>query len=473
MNISFNDFLHEREALAYGGDMYKKAVTRYYRTQDYFLKTSSSQEGHFPDIILTKKDQPEFWVEAKSGKVSIFEKRFKKELLQYFIEWLKLSDNKRFSFGIFVSDLVKKEETKIRISKNAKIKPTVTWVRDIEGIDLKPDDRDLLENANEKEIENFFHSIEVNICPGFELDQITKERMKELKKYPNTQERILLRETISRRKPSSTKSELISNFMKLSYPTIFWEVLSKYKRISFIYKHSKEGERLPAFVIPRYEDGDPVIRSFESNLSLLQQFMLNQQIQRSISALTENRRLQLINEHLRRWLWCKGLRRSGNDYFFPYENFDVEKNEEEFPPLTIEGTRGPKVITRPMYKDGLLNFVQHHAVNIWLSKLGKDYGIFIWPKFIFTTDGITRIEGDWASKIYRKYLRAEFNYNPNKRSQLNFWQYFLLNGPFVREPDSWFDTFQLHPLLKKTVSWSSNTIEKGKLGLAVFWEDEE
>lgn len=163
------------------------------------------------DDLLAFAD--DFWVEAKSGKVSIFEKRFKKELLLYFIEWLKFSDNKRFNFGIFVSDLIKKEETKTIISKKASIKPTITWVKNIEGIDLKLAEKDLLGTANEQEIEKFIHSIDVNICPGFELDQITQERMKELQMFPNTQEKKLLRETISRRKPSSTQSELITNFI--------------------------------------------------------------------------------------------------------------------------------------------------------------------------------------------------------------------------------------------------------------------
>jgi len=50
--MSWNDFESEREALHYGGEMYKKEVIRYYQTKGYFLLSSSSHEGALSDLVI-------------------------------------------------------------------------------------------------------------------------------------------------------------------------------------------------------------------------------------------------------------------------------------------------------------------------------------------------------------------------------------------------------------------------------------
>ena len=463
--MSFNNFLGEREALTYGSEMYKSTVIRYFQLEDYSVKTSSSQEGHLPDLIMIKEGEPDLWIEVKRTKVSIFEKKFKKEILDYFCYLLRRKSRHRVKFVIFTEGITRHNDTKDILTSEANLDKIKEWISDNENLNLSEDNVKLLSHCSDDEISIFFLNTDVNVCAGYDLELIVQDRRREAQWSPNYKSKKLLDETIRRRSPTKSQSEIITNFMKLNYPKYFFEIDSKYKLKKTIFEKLDTDERLPEFAIPRFEDEQAVIRSFESDLSVLSDFTLGSTWKRETNLLEHRRKIELLQVSLNRWLWCKGFRRLKNEYYIPYENLNRELLESENPPITIKGKEKEKQVVKVMYKDGTFNFVQHHGLRIRIEKMGDQLGLLIWPIFFFTSNGINQVDRDWNSRLHRRYRTSVYNYNPNKRSEIKFWEDFLQYGDFVREEDSWFAEIKLHPLKIFKVNWIPETIEKDQTTL--------
>ena len=473
--MSWEDFESEREAKNFGSEMYKKLVIKYFQTQGYYLRKNSLFEGTLSDIVM-EKSRELLWIEVKNTTVSIFARSdpIMRELFEYFYYWL--INKKKFTLVIFVLKIAKKTETKRVLTSEADSSAIKNWFR--ENIELKLNNKisKKINNASEEDIISFFKSVSIKVCSALGLQERVSKREQIIRKGVNAYHQKILRELKSRRAPINQKSEVIINFMDLVYPEYFWQVESKYRlKKTFFRKLSKSvhQSRFPEFVVPRYESLIPVVRSFEKNLNSLRPFIIGAPYDRKTDFLNSQRKRELLYTSLRRYLWCKGLRRSGSDFFFAYEN-PIGENSEMIAPIEIQGTKKLKKVSIPRYKeDGTLNFVEHHSINIRLNEYDGNIGLFIWPGFLFTFNGIVRITGDFASRLHRKYLRPEWNRNLNKKSLLLFWEKFLTNDKFVREEDSWFKKFKIKPLERVLVSWTSETVNKDQSRIELFLNTEE
>ncbi|MFQ5980908.1 MAG: hypothetical protein ACE5OZ_22445 [Candidatus Heimdallarchaeota archaeon] len=461
--MSWNNFHKEREALHYGGEMYKKTVIRYFQLFGYSLKASSSEEGGLSDLIMWKEKKPDLHIETKASKESIFAKgRFRQEILRYFCLWKNLPAAQKFDFHIVVGDLARPDDTRKVLTREANEKSSLEWFKEREGIKLSQAEVLILQSAKDSEILDFLHSTSVSIASGYILDRVVREREQELKVGLNLPIRRLYSEVRKRRIPIREPSLLTINFLMLSNPQYFWEIPSKYKLKDTILKKAKElGIRnLPTFTVPRFEGETPVIRTFDENLHKFRPFSKKSPMRKPIERLSFQREIELLNAHLRKFLWSKGLNYIRNLYFFEYQ-FPLEKNPpNQASPMKKPGPRGLKIVTKPRYKEnGELNFVEHYATEIRLASLGKSLGLFIWPRLIFTYDGRSRIGGTHASRIKRKYLKPDWNRNDSKLSELRFWTYFLTLREFPRTEDHWFDEFAINDIKTIEVPWSSGTID--------------
>lgn len=471
--MSWNDFLRERESLNYGGEMYKKVVVRYLQTNGYSLKSTSTQEGHLADLIMQKPNNSDLWVETKDTSVSIFEKRFKRELLQYLCYWLILSDNKKFQFSIFAKNFKKKEETKQIISLHAEREKAVKWVLESYETILQDKYVKILEEHNSDEFYMFLSSIEVNLVTGYNLDLIARKREKELKKAPSYKVNVIYNEIKARRLPLQTKSKLLINFLGLDFPSEFWEFKSKFKRRgNLLNSFRNEDLRFPSFDFSAYESKYPIIRTFEQDISIFDKCFTEEPIKKRIEDLEETKLIWLLKSHLQSYMYCKGLKKNKNDYYFPYKNLSVIKIEDN-KPLFVSGPKKPKEVTKVRFKEEAFNFVEHHGLHVDIGKIDDRFGIFIWPKFIFTIDGEIRITGDAAKRISQKYLNPLFNRNSNKRSELLFWEFYLTSMKFFREPFDWMKSFRLIPFIKEEFNWSSKSVPFGYHTLINFMDDDE
>jgi len=101
----------ERESLIYSGEAYKRAVRKYLKSLGYSQTTDSYVEGHFPDMVFVNSSVDPgrvFYVEAKATKVSLSQKNFCGEILNYFLQWLRTPREKRFKLMIFVQEVSKR-----------------------------------------------------------------------------------------------------------------------------------------------------------------------------------------------------------------------------------------------------------------------------------------------------------------------------------------------------------------------------
>ena len=133
---------------------------------------------------MEKSNKPDLWVETKNTKVSFFEKKFRLEILRYLCEWLKLPEERRFSFSLFTNDLAKKNETKKITTNNAIDQNIIDWFNNRNDLGLSPECDDILLSADIKDIINFMRSISINIVNGYELDIIVRKRERELNNLP-------------------------------------------------------------------------------------------------------------------------------------------------------------------------------------------------------------------------------------------------------------------------------------------------
>jgi len=319
----------------------------------------------------------------------------------------------------------------------------------------------------------FFHSSTIVIGKGYLIEEEIRKREKEMRKSPCYKGKVLLREVKSRHLPNRERTTITLNFMELLFPDEFWEVESKYKLSKTIYKKSKDKgiKRLPAFSLPRFESQKPVIRTFDSNFSNIQEYIKGEPYKRQFSTLSYKRKIELLNAHFRRWIWCKGLRRYNDIFFMPYETLNIDTGVKGNSPILIKGVKKSKVVTRPLFDNNKFNFVEHHAIRIKLGTLEGKFGIFLWPKFIFTENGVDVIEGERAKRIYRHYRNPDYLRNSNKRSELKFWSHFIINGPFILKKDSWFKDFKFKALKEETIWWSSKTLSLNEQPLTNFFGD--
>ncbi|MFX1345431.1 MAG: hypothetical protein ACFFAI_10015 [Promethearchaeota archaeon] len=472
--MSWEDFESEREARNYNSELYKKYIIRYYQTQGYSLVKNSLYEGTLSDIIM-EKGKEKVWIEAKATSVSIFAKsdKLRSEIFDYFYHWLRLRPEKRFKFVIFAFKFSKKKETKKIVTADAEDVHILNWFKDQEDLNIEKKKLKKINSAKESEIFDFFKSIDVKVCSLLGLLDRVKEREKIIRKSLSSQQRKLLREIKHRKDPIKEKDLILLNFMELVYPQIFWQVRSVFKlKKTIIEKVSSDiSQRIPEFVVPRFEAPEPVVRSFEKNLNILRPHILGPIYDRETNRLDIQRKLELLYTSLRRYLWCKGLRRWKNNFFFAYEE-PIDKSKEKIDSIKIKlPDRKPKTLTKPIYRlDGTLYYVEHKSIYIRLDEFDGKIGLFIWPEFIFSEDGINVITGYHSSNLHKKYLNPKWNRNPSWKLRLQFWSDFLSSNHFTREKDSWFEDFRIKPLSSYTIGWKSKTIGVNELRIDKLYD---
>ena len=461
--MSWEEFESEREARNYNSELYKKYIIRYYQTQGFHLTKNSLYEGTLSDIIMEKNNES-LWIEAKNTQVSIFAKsdKLRSEIFDYFYNWLILRPERRFKFVIFANKFSRKNDTKKILTAEAEKVEILNWFNDQEELNFKKKKLKKFESANESEIIEFFKNTDVKVCSLFGLLERVKDREDIVRKNLNSHHKRLLREIKNRRDLIREKDKLVLNFMELQYPQIFWQAQSKFKlKKTIIDKvRSEENQRFPEFVVPRFEAPEPVVRSFEKNLNVFRPCIVGPIYDRETDRLDIQRKRELLYTSLRRYLWCKGLRRWESDFFFAYDDPIDEKPKNNVEPIKINlPNRKIQTVTKPIYKpDGTLYYVEHKSIFIRLDEYDDKMGLFIWPGFVFTNNGVNAITGDFSSNLHKKYLNPKWNRNPSWRLRLEFWSDFLTSDYFTREKDPWFDEFKIITLMKHTVNWSSKTI---------------
>jgi len=453
-----------REGAHYGGEMYKKEVIRYYQTLGYEFRKSSTYEGTLEDLVFEKEGEKDLYVEVKSSSCSIFAKtdKLREEIYHYFIKWVKLDSDKRFELHLFVQGLAKQNETKEILTRDASPIKILDWFNNRNDLDFNDSDRLILDNASEEDVVQFFKSISVKICSGYKLHNIIVEKEDSFRRAPSSYASRLLKEIKNRHLPHNKRAKVVINFLELEYPQVCYRIESKYKLKETIRRKlnpNNEFILLTPYFMP-YDYDPPMLFSLDSNLETLERVTKGGIEEISINELHPQMKKQILYEHLRRYLFCKGLTRYSNRYYFAFdEPLELELLEEKKIEIPKEDGK-LKTVSRAMVKNNRLNFVEHRCIKIELGEIDNKIGLIIWPKFIFTRDGVRDfLKGDAAKKVSAKYLTPDYNRNLNKKSEMNFWGFFLTNHSFKHPKEGWFDNFNIKPIKTCNIKWTSKTVE--------------
>jgi hypothetical protein len=465
----------KRESLMFSAENYKSLVRKYMETMGFSQITDSYVEGHLSDMIFVNPDislEKYFHVEIKAMPVGPNNKKFALELLDYLIEWLKLPNEKRFDFYVFVKELRNKKEFEKIFGSKYSVRSLKSWINKHKK-ELSKEKQDIIKKEEFKDIVSFFSTIKIFEVGIEQLTAAIKEKNKRgmlsLQRYAEN----LLLDTKRRGSPIKRKTTLFSNLVSVKPPDRYYVGKSKYKTKKRIYDiFNKKNIEIPPFLFyPEKQQISSFVPLDESNPLTTIVEGTSEEVPYEKLGVNPLFVKSLINQHLRRIFWKKGLRRIPNTNIYFFECLKGE--DGEFQKRIITHQAGEKVVCTPYEKgeDGEkeLNFIFHHAAQITTKYFWGNYCIEIIPKREYTVDGVTPIEGDSKDAIDRKFRNPMYNRSPNKLSEIRFWVRYLFKSDHYELPsEPWFKFFTFGELRRLPFDWSPQTLERGQALLKEF-----
>ncbi len=468
----------ERESTNFTAEDYKKAIRRYLESLGYVQDTDSFVEGNTDDMVFynpTKAPGRQFRVSAKATIVNLNSKPVAREILGRLSIWLDNSEDKRFSFMMFFKKVSSKSHVKELFGEFISAKKIFDWI-DTYKPNLSQREQEIINSHREEEILEFFKQSEVYVAEARVLESSADEKKKTCIQSPERYAKNLLDECSRRMKPIQKKCTITSNLIHLKVPTSLFVASTEYSDAKEVMKIASD---FPPFEFKQEEE----IASFcDINQWWIRKKIINSEPKQILLEVLERENpqfmIRLINIHLRRYYWKKGLKRYKNPNSFSSAIYYFPTNEQNGEILKVEmpSPEGMKVVTRPIYldeidksKDHKLLFVEHHAVELSARKYWGKLYVEINSRFFFTSDGDTPLEGEERAKWDRKYRNPLFNRNSNKLSELRFWKFYLFDSDhFVREQEDWFSSFRFGDPEYFEFDWSPESSEKNQMRLSQY-----
>ncbi len=467
-----------REATMFKSQLYLKFVKQYLDEILGFAPTTDSfHEAHRADTIFLKKGDPsgrEYYLEAKNTILKLSNTNFAKEILNYLLDWLHLPVEKRGYLFIFANELESSSDTEFSFDNlfdNQYDKDEIMRYVKKYLSTLKPRQQKYLEETNENDIIAFFSEIHLHeVDTNFLKDTIEEERKDSVYYIPNYADKVY-RESLRLRNPIQRETTLTLNLIPFKPPNNIYVAQTKCKTKKGIYGYYDEKnveippfwfdpEKNRLYSFDRITPNHPLMDIIEGDIS---------QISSDREDLSLTFKIQLINEHLRRYLWKKGLRRvpETSDYFFEAIKKDgkfVDRNC-----LRSDGTS--KRVTRPLFdppESDNLNFIFHEtSAEIKSIFLWGQFFINIVPTRIYSNDGISPIEGDNKDRIDRMF--RQYDRNSHRSTAVRFFaDYLFISNKFEREKENWFEEFKFEPLLQLKFDRVPKTYEIDQTVLGEF-----
>ena len=469
-----------RESLNWSSENYKEAIREYLDTMGYSQISDSFIEGDLADMVFINPSLAvgeRTLVESKATAISSSDEKLALEVVKYLIEWLKLDQEERFKFFIFAKSITKKGEFKKYYSSDCTKKSVQSLIDSVKG-KLDKSGQEIIEAADFKEVFSFFRKIE--IWEG--TYEVLKAAATSKKKYSKLSlegyAKSLITEVTRRSQPIQKKTTLVSNLVEFTPPNVYYRLKVKYTDSKSIYKHYNAMEKqIPPFLIGRNDliytfhdlksenpfadtaTGDPIEIELEEEEN--GQFII-----------------WLINQHLRRLFFLKGIRRAPDSNIFFFEPLRDESGKLETR-MCVNQHGKEKEVTIPYYKgeegqEKTLNFVFHHAVEATAKKYWDRWFIELWPRKEYSPDGIHLYDGDTKSAIDNKFRNPLFNRSSNRLSSIRFWRYYLLESELDRaESEKWLRNFRFGKFWETIFGWKPATNPSNQAILEEYGEEDE
>ncbi len=464
-----------RESLTGKAEAYKKAVRAYLESLGHSQTTDSIVEGTFEDMVFynpTIAPGRRFVIEAKAENVSLKSKILARELVKYFRLWRNRESEDRFKFMLFVQAVKRPNEWELLFSEVDNILTVRKWCKWYNEKFRKMKES-LIERENIPQFAKFLCESEVIVGNKvrLELAIIERERISTLA-IPRIGKK-LLKIVDKRRAPIMKKSSLMMNVLPINVPDCYFTCCSTAASKTEIYDSLRDA-LIPPFIWRR-DRSMMSFAEFDKDNPLLGFVKGSITVKKTKELQYENPPLSahLVNIHLRRIIWNRGLYRDKEIFYFPMldktksERLEIDRNNRKrWVVKKLIATRDTKYA-----KEGETNFFFHRAVELRTPTYWGTSYIELTPRRYYTLDGETPTKGEIRAAIDRKFRTPYYDRSKSRMGLMRFWRFLLFESENYRfPPEKWFDRFKFGGFVTKPVDWSPMVIGRHQTRL---WDFEE
>jgi len=482
---------NEREAAVWSSEKYNAAIKRYMELNGFGLFSDSFHEGHLPDIIMISTwddGLTEVWIESKSSAISLADKDLRREVIDYFKEWLKRNDNKKFELRVFATKYQNPKKWEQTLGPDLNEDALTEWLR----ISAEKIPRlwilDSLRDQRESVIE-FFSSIQLMQVTGDRLEKIADERENE-GSFSSRQMADRSYEKMEQRMQLVSRSDtIVGNYLQLLPPkeyliiqlerSDYYEIQARIKAHEerLTSKHQNSG-RVPPYAI--LSDSELLVLNTEDALDAFS--FLNPKSSKSVSLeeiekIDSRKLITLFNVCILNIFLLKGAlifkQRNKPIFFFPLVDKTGVKE-----PFRVKGDGERRItLATPMnrlkdeqeFQDELVNvflsetkqhlkelsFGFHRGVYSNVRKFWGKYWVIIGYKRIYTSDGVHQMESQNARRLDEFFRKPMYNRSENQFRILRAVEGFVFHNVHrLREHPNWLTQLQFRRLMEQRIEFS-------------------
>ncbi len=463
-----------RESLHGKSETFKRSVREYVESIGYSQTTDSSVEGSFADMIFYNPNiapGKRFVIEAKAEIVSLKSRKLAKELIKYF----KMSRSPDSRYGIkfllFVQGVKKPTEWESIFSETNNLEAVQKWCEWYNSKCLN-EDEPKIENGTVRQLSEFLSLAEVIVGNNVDLQQAAAEK-RTVSGFSITKMAKNLLDIVDRRQdPIRSKSKLVMNILPVAVPNEYYACKSTAESKYEIYD-GLQGKTIPPFLFTRKKE-TLSFSEFDDNNPLGEYIVGPVRSIKTAEFQTENPPLcsQLVNIHMRRIFWNKGIYRDpeANIYYFPMIDNSRDRREL-FDHKGVNRWVVRKIIHKKdsqYHKQGEINFFFHRGVELRTPTYWGTSFVEMIPRRYYTLNGVDRIDGKIRDRIDRKFRNPKYDRSKTRLSLMRFWRFILFESGFVIPPEKWFNKFKFGNFLAETVNWSPQVISRNQKSLWDF-----
>jgi hypothetical protein len=460
-----------RESLQGKSEAYKKSVREYLESLGFSQTTDSSVQGTFSDMVFVNPSTDpgkKFLIESKAEVVSLKSRKLARRLIEFFSLSRKIGSKDEMRFKLFAQGVIRPEEWESIFSEKGNFEPTQNWCQWYNEKCLNESEQRLDETAI-AELAEFFAKSEVTVGNVVDLQQAVLDDQKISALSIDRMAKNLLGLVNRRKAPVSARSKLVMSVLPIGVPENYFCCKSTAQDKFEIYGGLK-GKIIPPFKFTKnhemltfseFDQTNPLLEYSKGSAVAFK----TRELQRENPTLSE----QLVNMHLRRIFWNRGIYRDPDAeiYYFPFLDKKAERRE------VLDQRRVKRCVVRKIvytkdtryHKKGEINFFFHRGVELRTPTYwGRSFAELI-PRRYYTLDGEHWIEGEIRGRIDRKFRNPKYDRSRTRLSLMKFWKFIMFESTFIIQPEKWFEKFKFGHFLVETVDWSPKVIGRTEIPL--------
>ena len=252
-----------------------------------------------------------------------------------------------------------------------------------------------------------------------------------------------------------SKSTLIMNILPIKAPEYYYTCNSTASNKTEIYEGLKD-QLIPPFIwrrdgnimsFAKFDHHNPLSKYVKGPVTSLK----TKELQIQNPSLCS----ELVNIHLRRIIWNRGVYRDEDIFYFPMLDKSKEKRMESDQHGKKRWVVKKLVFTKDteFAKRGETNFFFHRAVELGTPTYWGCSYVELTPRKYYTFDGETPIEGDTRARIDAKFRNPYYDRSKSRIGLMRFWKFILFESKnYLKSPEEWFDGFKFGDFISEQVN---------------------